>query len=103
MGITQPWRLSPMCPLPKPYRYFGWRPSCPAPARSKARSTAPFKAMIRKFCCGQHFAYTYTRKEYPDWSNGRISSPLPPLALPAISDKDDEPANPIWLGALLEI
>ena len=50
-----------------------------------------------------HFAYTYTRKEYPDWSNGRISSPLPPLALPAISDKDDEPANPIWLGALLEI
>jgi tetratricopeptide (TPR) repeat protein len=50
-----------------------------------------------------HLSYTYTRKEYPDWSNGRVSSPLPPLALPAAFDKDGAPTNPIWLGAPAEI
>jgi tetratricopeptide (TPR) repeat protein len=48
------------------------------------------------------FSYTYTRKEYPDWSNGRVSPPLPPIALPAVSDKD-QPTNPIWLGMPTEI
>jgi tetratricopeptide (TPR) repeat protein len=46
-----------------------------------------------------HFSYTYTRKEYPDWSNHRISSPLPPILLPAAADTDDKPPHPIWLGS----
>jgi len=46
-----------------------------------------------------HFSYTYTRKEYPDWSNRRISSPLPPILLPAAADTDDKPPHPIWLGS----
>src|SRR5258706_2151328 len=37
-----------------------------------------------------HFSYNYTRKEYPDWSNGRISSPLPPIVLPAAPDSHDK-------------
>ena len=50
-----------------------------------------------------HFSYTYTRKEYPDWSNKRLSSPLPPITLPAISDKDEKPSHPIWLGGPVEV
>jgi tetratricopeptide (TPR) repeat protein len=42
-----------------------------------------------------HFAYTYTRKDYPNWSGRQISSPLPPLlgVLP-----DSKPSHPILLG-----
>jgi tetratricopeptide (TPR) repeat protein len=50
-----------------------------------------------------HFSYTYTRKEYPEWSSGRISSPLPPITLPSVSDKDDVPSHPIWLGSPADI
>jgi len=46
-----------------------------------------------------HFSYTYTRKEYPDWSNRRISAPLPPIVLPAAPDTDDPLSHPIWLGS----
>jgi tetratricopeptide (TPR) repeat protein len=49
------------------------------------------------------FSYTYTRKEYPDWPNSRISPPLPPIGLPTASDKDDKPSHPIWLGSPEEI
>jgi len=45
------------------------------------------------------FSYNYTRKEYPDWSNGRISSPLPPIILPAVPDTFDNVSHPIWLGS----
>ena len=48
------------------------------------------------------FSYTYTRKEYSDWSNRRISPPLPPLALPPAFDKDGTAINPIWLGEPVE-
>jgi tetratricopeptide (TPR) repeat protein len=50
-----------------------------------------------------HFSYIYTRKDYPEWSSRRISSPLPPITLPPISDKDDMPPHPIWLGSPSEI
>jgi tetratricopeptide (TPR) repeat protein len=50
-----------------------------------------------------HFSYTYTRKEYPEWSSGRISSPLPPITFPSVSDKDDMPSHPIWLGSPTEV
>ena len=50
-----------------------------------------------------HFSYAYTRKEFPDWSNSRISSPLPPVALPTAADANDKPSHPIWLGPPTEI
>ena len=45
-------------------------------------------------------AYTYNRKDYPQWSEHRVSSPLPPL-LAAISDKP--PNHPMLLGLIGEI
>jgi tetratricopeptide (TPR) repeat protein/transglutaminase-like putative cysteine protease len=48
------------------------------------------------------FAYNYTRKDYPDWSSRRINSPLPPIALPSLEDKDSKPSHPIWLGSPTE-
>lgn len=50
-----------------------------------------------------HFAYTYTRKDYPDWSERRISAPLPPIALPEIGEDDKTPPHSIWLGSPEEI
>ena len=44
-------------------------------------------------------AYTYTRKDYPDWPNRRISPPLPPVALPALQEKDAPLEYPLWLGS----
>jgi tetratricopeptide (TPR) repeat protein/transglutaminase-like putative cysteine protease len=45
------------------------------------------------------FAYNYSRKDYPDWSDRRISPPLPPIGLPAGPDDDRPPSYPIWLGS----
>ena len=45
-----------------------------------------------------HFAYSYARKDYPDWSSRRISSPLPPITLPTLAEKESKPSYPIWLG-----
>src|SRR5579872_574798 len=44
-----------------------------------------------------HFSYTYTRKDYPLWSERRISSPLPFLmgAVP-----DEKPNHPLFLGEI---
>ncbi len=43
-----------------------------------------------------HFAYSYNRKEYPDWSNRQFTVPGLPFYMPQL--KDD--ANyPIWLGS----
>ncbi len=43
------------------------------------------------------YSYNYERKDYPDWPNRRINSPLPPIGLPAIDPKNDK-VHPIWLG-----
>jgi tetratricopeptide (TPR) repeat protein/transglutaminase-like putative cysteine protease len=42
-----------------------------------------------------HFSYSYTRKDYPQWSERRISSPLPPMTgiIP-----NEEPNHPILLS-----
>lgn len=48
-------------------------------------------------------SYSYLRKDYPDWTNRRVSSPLPPMALPAGPDADTKPPNPIWLGSPMDI
>jgi tetratricopeptide (TPR) repeat protein/transglutaminase-like putative cysteine protease len=45
-------------------------------------------------------SYTYTRKDYPQWSEHRISSPLPPM-LANIPEK--RPNHPVLLGMLGEI
>ncbi len=49
------------------------------------------------------FAYNYARKDYSDWSNRRISPPLPPIALPDADEDDKAPAHSIWLGSPEEI
>lgn len=46
-----------------------------------------------------HFSYKYSRKDFPDWSERRISSPLPPMLAPA---PDPKPSHPILLGAIEE-
>ena len=45
------------------------------------------------------YAYSYVRKDYPEWSERRVNSPLPPIALPGLFEKDMKPVNPIWLGS----
>jgi tetratricopeptide (TPR) repeat protein len=47
-----------------------------------------------------HFAYIYTRKEYPNWSERQISSPLPPLLG---LTPDSKPSHPIFLGEMADI
>ncbi len=49
-----------------------------------------------------HYSYTYNRKDYPDWSEHRITVPGPPFSLPSVKD-DDKSKEPIWLGPSLEI
>jgi tetratricopeptide (TPR) repeat protein len=39
-------------------------------------------------------AYSYTRKDYPNWSSRQISSPLPPF----LGQTPDKPTSPIILG-----
>ena len=46
-----------------------------------------------------HFAYTYTRKDYPNWTERRINSPLPPMVGVA---PDSKPSHPIFLGEIGE-
>jgi tetratricopeptide (TPR) repeat protein len=49
------------------------------------------------------FSYQYTRKEYPDWTNRRISPPIPPLGLPLAEEREEKRSTPIWLGFPTEI
>ncbi len=43
------------------------------------------------------FSYSYTRKDYPQWSERRISSPLPPMT-GVIPDEQPEHPTPISIG-----
>ena len=43
-----------------------------------------------------HFSYTYTRKDFPDWSNRRVVCAVPPFGLPIL---DTKPSHPVWLGS----
>jgi len=61
-------------------------------AGSPERTDEPFK-----------FGYTYTRKDYSDWSNRRISPPLPPITLPELGDDDKAPPHSIWFGSPEEV
>jgi len=48
-----------------------------------------------------HFAYSYNRKDYPDWkSDQRILVPGAPLYAPPLRD---DATYPIWLGPAMEI
>lgn len=46
-----------------------------------------------------HFAYSYNRKDYPDWANRRFTVPGLPFGLPPVRD---DSKYPIWLGSALE-
>ena len=46
-----------------------------------------------------HFAYSYNRKDYPEWSNHRFTVPGLPFAMPPVRD---ETKYPIWLGSALQ-
>ena len=48
------------------------------------------------------FAYTYTRKDYSDWGNRRITVPFPPLYLPVLSGGRGL-AQSVQLGAPQEV
>jgi tetratricopeptide (TPR) repeat protein len=50
-----------------------------------------------------HISYNYKRKDYSDWSNRRITPPLPMISLPDPGDKESKPPSTIWLGAPGEI
>lgn len=50
-----------------------------------------------------HFSYNYVRKDYSDWSNLRITPPVPMMSLPDLGDEGSRPSWPIWLGAPGEI
>jgi tetratricopeptide (TPR) repeat protein len=49
------------------------------------------------------YSYHYSRKDYPDWANKRITAPLPPLGLPQLTDKTEDLLKPIKLGQPGEI
>jgi tetratricopeptide (TPR) repeat protein/transglutaminase-like putative cysteine protease len=42
-----------------------------------------------------HYGYDYTRENYPDWANLRISPPFPGLGLP---EQKEKPSEPIEVG-----
>lgn len=46
-----------------------------------------------------HWSYSYNRKDFPQWSERRISSPLPPMLSAA---PDEKPDHPIFLGPVGE-
>ena len=49
------------------------------------------------------YAYDYTRKDYSDWQDGRITPPMPPFGVEVRGDEDKKPTEPVTLGAPGEI
>ncbi len=51
-----------------------------------------------------HIRYSYKRKDYSDWSNRRVTPPLPAISLPDVADEvESKPPSKIWLSALGEL
>ena len=48
------------------------------------------------------FSYDYSRKEYPDWANQRITMPCPPYGLAELKDKEEEKRDNLKLGIPLD-
>jgi hypothetical protein len=46
-----------------------------------------------------HYSYDYTRKDYSDWENHRITPPFPPLLMPALRNDQTRFAWPLPLGS----
>ena len=46
-----------------------------------------------------HIAYSYHRKDYPDWTNRQITVPGLPFFMPQVKE---DAKNPVWLGPPLE-
>jgi Tfp pilus assembly protein PilF len=50
-----------------------------------------------------HISYTYSRKDYPDWTNHHVT-PMPALYfLPPVQEDDSQPKQPVYLGSPLEV
>jgi len=47
-----------------------------------------------------HFSYSYSRKDYPDWSNHQFSVPGLPFYMPPLQD---DSTRAIWLGTPMEM
>jgi len=47
-------------------------------------------------------SYEYTRKDYGDWENRRVVTPLP-LMMMGISADEEKPKEPIYLGIAMEV
>jgi tetratricopeptide (TPR) repeat protein len=47
-----------------------------------------------------HFSYSYNRKDYPDWSDRRLTVPGLPFGIPPLKD---DAKYPVWLGSPSEI
>lgn len=45
-----------------------------------------------------HLSYDYTRNDYSDWENRRITPPMPPIFFAAIKDNQTKFTEPLWLG-----
>jgi tetratricopeptide (TPR) repeat protein len=46
-----------------------------------------------------HYSYSYERKNYPEWENHRILSPLPPIGVERVAEMEP-PEEPLFLGGL---
>ena len=44
------------------------------------------------------YSYRYIRKEFSDWANKRITAPLPPFALPQLSEEPQDTLKSVNLG-----
>src|ERR1700693_353192 len=49
------------------------------------------------------FSYSYHRPEYSNWKEHQISLPVPPLALPALTEKRKTLSEPVSLGVPIEL
>ncbi len=45
------------------------------------------------------FSYDYTRKDFGDWPNRRMTPPLPPFGIEAADGESSKPSEPLLLGA----